>query len=356
MKSKKAVLVRNIAVLALSLIFLVGGAACLYTDHLLSGIHFVSAESGESQTDTGKLFQPSASSGSSEDAKAGLVGGLCHDDAVTNILLLGTDDYQKNDVGRSDSMMLVSVDNRRKKLKVTSFMRDLYLAEPGLGSHKLTEAYSLAGGQEKGARKVVSTIEANFGIDIDRFVRVDFSVFPKIIDRLGGVDITLLNEKDGEGHTEADLVNLHSGDGKKVHTGPNTLTGKQASYYSRIRDIGNDFERTQRQRKIFSSLVAKLKTSNLMTINSIFSDTVPLVMTNMSKDEVVSLAAHSLTYLNYPVSEHRVPGDDEFRESHKNEIILNGRSSDVLIPDLDKCKGSLQKFVYENQIPTGNYE
>ncbi len=332
-----------------------GGSACLYADHLLNGIDFVSAESGESQANTGALFQQSASSGSSEDAKAGLVGGLCHDDAVTNILLLGTDDYQQNDTGRSDSMMLVSVDNRRKKLKVTSFMRDMYLAEPGLGSHKLTEAYSRAGGKENGIRKVVSTIETNFGVDIDRFVRVDFSVFPKIIDRLGGVDITLLNEKDADGHTEADLVNLYSYDSKKVHTGLNTLTGKQASYYSRIRDIGNDFERTQRQRKIFTSLVAKLKTSDFMTIKSVMADTMPLVMTNMTKDEVVSLAMHSLTYLNYPVSEHRVPGDDEF---HGEDIYdeTAGKKLNMLVPDLDKCKGSFLKFVYEDKIPTGNYE
>ena len=347
------VLIRNIVILALSLVFLVGGGICLYADHLLSGIHFVSAESGESQAKTGALFEPAASSGA-ESAKAGLVGGLCHDDAVTNVLLLGADTYQKNDAGRSDSMMLVSIDSRHKKLKVTSFMRDMYLAAPGLGSYKLTEAFSRGGGRDKGARKVVATIESNFGVDIDRFAIVDYKMFPQIIDRLGGVEIELTNETNANGITEAGLINAYSGEtGQRAHVGKNVLTGKQARYYSRIRDIGNDQERTARQRKVFASLVTKLKTSNLVSINSILVDTMPLLTTNMKKDEVVSLAAHSLTYLNYSVSEHRVPADGEYKDGH---VYVKGTGvEDVIIPSLGICKETLLKFIYESDIPTGVY-
>jgi LCP family protein required for cell wall assembly len=348
LKSPKKLLIRNIVILVVSLVLLVGGGASLYADSLLNRINFVSADSGESQAQTGALFETNTASSGAANAKSGLLGGLYHDDAVTNILLLGVENYQKNDVGRSDSMMLVSVDNRHKKLKTTSFMRDLYLAEPGLGKYKLTEAYSRGGGKVKGAREVVATIEANFGSDIDRFVIVDFDVFPKIIDRLGGVDIILSAD-------EADLVNKYSYDSKKVHAGLNTMTGLQARYYARIRDIGNDYERTARQRKVFASAVNKLKTSNIAAINSILVDTLPLVTTNLTKNEILSLAANSLTYLNYPVSEHRVPADGEFRES-KGEIRIDGELQDLLIPDLDKCKKSLAKFLYENDIPTGNYE
>ena len=355
MKSRKN-LVRNVIILVLSLIFLTGGGACLYADHLLSSIHFVAAESGESEASTGELFEPAAASSEATSAKSGLVGGLCHDDAVTNILLLGADDYQKNDVGRSDSMMLVSIDNRRGKLKTTSFLRDLYLAEPGIGNYKLTEAYSRGGGKDKGARKVVATIEANFGADIDRFVIVDYQAFPQIIDRLGGVEIELTNETNSRGITEAGLINAYSGEtGRRAHVGKNLLTGKQARYYSRIREIGNDYERSARQRKVFASLVAKLKTSNAAQLNSVIADTLPLVTTNMTKNEVLSLASHALSYLSYPVSECRVPANGEFRESEKDEITLNGYNYSVLIPDLAKCKQTLLKFVYEDRIPTGEY-
>jgi LCP family protein required for cell wall assembly len=239
-------LLRNIIVLVFSLMFLVGGGGCLYADQLLNKIDFVSPDSGGSGDATDSMPNGLISSGT---AKAGIVGGLYHDDAVMNILLLGTDDYQSNDVGRSDSMMLVSVDTRHKKLKVTSLMRDLYVAIPGYGSNKLNAAYSLPGGKEKGAHEVVSTVEANFGVDINRFVIVDFTAFPKIIDSLGGVEIELSKETNSSGENEADLINTYSGDSKKVHTGVNNLTGLQARYYSRIRAIGDDYERTERQRK-----------------------------------------------------------------------------------------------------------
>ena len=345
MKSRKMLLLRNIIVLVFSLMFLVGGGCCLYADQLLNKIDFVSPDSGGSGDATDSMPNGLISSGT---AKAGIVGGLYHDDAVMNILLLGTDDYQSNDVGRSDSMMLVSVDTRHKKLKVTSLMRDLYVAIPGYGSNKLNAAYSLPGGKEKGAREVVSTVEANFGVDINRFVIVDFTAFPKIIDSLGGVEITLSKETNSSGENEADLINTYSGDSKKVHTGVNNLTGLQARYYSRIRAIGDDYERTERQRKVFASVISKMKTSNLAKIDSVLASALPLVTTNMTKNEVVSLAANSLTYLNYPVSQHRVPADGEFEP----------KTLDVgacLVPDLSKCKQSLAKFIFENDIPQKTY-
>lgn len=338
MKNRKLLLLRNIIVLILSLMFLVGGGACVYTDQLLNKINYVSPDS---KTQTGNLFQTDSSPSGTTSAKAGLVGGLYHDDAITNILMLGTDDYQQNDAGRSDSMMLVSVDTRHKKLKITSFMRDMYLAIPGLGSNKLNNAYSLSGGKEKGAQKIVSTLEANFGVDIDRFVIVDFSAFPKIIDRLGGVEINLTNAEGG-------LINAYSGDSKKVHAGLNNLDGLQARYYSRIRDIGNDQERTLRQRKVFTSIVNKMKASNLPTIYSILGDTLNLMTTNMQKNEIVSMASNSLTYLNYPVSQHRVPAEGEY-ENIENDV---GKCLGV---NLDKCRESFAKFVYENDLPQKNY-
>ena len=351
-KSKKH-LARNIVILVISILFLVGGFGCIYADQLLGKIRFVAEgeSSAGSQVDTGDLFEPPAESGVGKDnAKAGLIGGLYHDDAVTNILLLGVDDWQVGDSGRSDSMMLVSIDSRHKKMKVTSFMRDIYAAIPGLGSHKLTEAYSLGGGKADGARKILSTIEANFGVDIDRFVTVDYEAFPKIIDRLGGVEIELTDETNADGITEAGLINAYSGEtGHPVHTGKNTLTGLQARYYSRIRDIGNDFERTARQRKVFASIVGKLKTASPITVNAVLADILPLVSTNMTKDEIVSLAGNALTYLNYPLIQHRVPADGEWYR------LENDAGDCIGITDLEKTKQNFVKFIFEDDIPSGDY-
>ena len=90
-------------------------------------------------------------------------------------------------------------------------------------------------------------------MDIDRFVLIDNSAFDQIIDNLGGVEITLTA-------AEARLINQYSGDpSRNLTEGTHNLTGKQAHYYSRIRAIGDDFERTQRQRNVLTSLVNKFK-------------------------------------------------------------------------------------------------
>jgi LCP family protein required for cell wall assembly len=341
-KSKK-IIVRNFAILFVSLVMLIGGIGCVYADQLLGNINFIPDSSSTSKVKTGNVFEPTNSIGT-VSAKSGVIGGLYHDDAITNILLLGVDDYQQNDTGRSDSMMMVSIDTRHKKLKLTSFMRDMYVAIPGHNSNKLNAAYHFAGGGAEGARLAVKTIEANFGTDIDRYVIVSNSAFNEIIDKLGGVSVTLTAG-------EAKLVNQYSGDSRRNLTaGTFVLSGKQAHYYSRIRAIGDDFERTERQRKIFTSIVDKFKTSNIGTIYSVLSQTLHLVTTNMTKDEVVGMAGNSLTYLNYPISQNRIPGDDDYQSETVSGVGM------VLVPNLDTCSKSVANFIFESDLPTKTYE
>lgn len=348
MKKSRKLLVRNIAILALSIVMLAAGAGCVYVDSVLGKINYAAPEDTSSVPETGPLFGEGAESGT-ESAKAGMLGGLYHDDAITNILLLGVDDYQKNDIGRSDSMMLVSVDTRHNKMKLTSFMRDLYVAIPGYKSNKLNVAYADGGGGAGGAKMTVKTIEANFRVDIDRYVVVSNKAFNGIIDRLGGVKITLTDEKDAYGRTEADLINIYSGDKHKVHTGVNTLSGAQAHYYSRIRAIGDDFERTERQRKVFESLANGLKSASITTIYGILADTLPLVTTNMTKNEILSMASNSLTYLKYPISQDRIPADGEYTTQKISGV------GDSLVPDLDACRKNVEQFIYEGDVPAGSY-
>ncbi len=345
-KAGKNHFVRNVAILIFSVIFIFSGAFCVYADSMLSRINFTEEDPAPSKVQTGALFEPTTESDGATSAKSGVLGGLYHDDAVTNILLLGVDDYQKNDIGRSDSMMLVSVDSRHHKLKLTSFMRDMYVAIPGHSSNRINVAYSDGGGGSEGAKLLVKTIEANFGTDIDRYVIVSNSAFNKIIDKLGGVSITLT---DGE----AKLVNQYSGDPRyNLKAGTFVLSGAQAHYYSRIRAIGDDFERTERQRKVFSSIVDKFKASNLGTINSTLFDVLPLVTTNMTKNEILSMATNALTYLNYPVSQNRIPNDNAYQSTR---VSLGGTPADVLVPDLEKNSKSVADFIYESDLPTKTY-
>ena len=338
--------IRNIMILILSVIFLFTGIFCVYADQMLSKINFIPDETASggtvSRPQAGSLFNPGAESGAAS-ARSGILGGLYHDDAITNILILGVDDYQANDPGRSDTMMMVSVDTRHKKLKLTSFMRDMYVAIPGHSSNKLNAAYHFAGGGAGGARLTVQTIEANFGTDIDRYVIISNSAFDQIVDKLGGVTMTLTA-------AEAKLVNRYSGDPRyNLKEGTFNLSGKQAHYYSRIRAIGDDFERTQRQRKVFASLADKFKTANITTIYSALSDTLHLVTTNMTKNEILGMAANSLTYLNYPISQNRIPADGEY---YTDNLAVGN----VLVPDLDKARKRVADFVFESDLPAKAYQ
>lgn len=347
-KRRRLRLARNIGVLAVSLALIVSGAGMVVADQMLNRINFV-GDTSSSQEQGGNILATveSTASGSVTQAKSGILGGLYHDDAITNIMLLGVDDYRSGDIGRTDSIIVVSVDNRHQKLKLTSFMRDLYVAVPGHGSTRINSAYSIEHGGAAGAKLLTTTIEANFGTDIDRFVVIDNSAFDKIIDDLGGVQITLTQG-------EADLINSESGDSRKnLSAGTFLLSGKQAHYYCRIRAIGNDYARTERQRKVISSIVSSLQqANNLSKIYKIMYEVLPLITTNLTKDEILSMAANSLTYVNYPVSQCRIPADGEFTGQ---DVILAGQKADVLVPDLEKCKKTLAQFIYENDIPTGTY-
>ena len=341
-KPNRKKLAINITIMVLSVILLFVGIGCLYVDHMLGLIHIETDPPVSSQTSspTSSTVSGEIPSSSTIEGDPTMVNGLYHDDAIMNILVLGVDDYQENDVGRSDSMILVSIDTRHQKLKMTSIMRDLYVTIPNHGSNRINSAYSIGG-----APLTVQTIESNFGFDIDRWVVVDFDAFTHIIDRLGGVTITVT---DGE----ARLVNSYSGEDRSKRlngAGTYRLTGKQARYYSRIRAIGDDFERTERQRKVMSSIINEFKSSDLGTINGILYFALQEIYTNISKNEILSLAANSLTYMNYPISQNRLPVDGGY--SNAKATIGGIPGNDVLVPDLRMNAKEIAEFIYEDDLP-----
>lgn len=327
-KGKRAVIL-NVAILVVSLVLITVGGTLVYADHLLGRIQF--------ETDPVQSSTPDNSGVTSFDNMGNskyVVNGLYHDDKILNVLLMGVDDYQANDKGRSDSMLMVSLDRRHEKLKMTSFMRDMYVSIPGHQANKLTVAYSIGG-----PALTVQTIENSFGVDIDRYVLISNDSFNKIIDRLGGVTVEISS-------AEARLINTYSGESssKRLTGGLQHMTGRQAHYYSRIRDIGNDYERTLRQRKVLQAIIDEFKTSDLGTINGILYDVLPLVTTNMTKNEILSLATNSLTYLNYPTSQNRIPVDGTF-----DDQSIPGVGSSLVV-NFQKNHEKLVEFIYEENL------
>lgn len=234
-----------------------------------------------------------------------------HSMTIKNVLLIGADGRSENDTGRSDSMVLLSIDTINRKLTLTSFMRDMYVSIPNYGYSKLNSAYS-----HGGAGILLDTIEDTFSIRIDDCIIIDFQSFMSIIDAIDGIDATISDSE----LEEINKVLMSEGnkiagddkmDGLLTSSGKVKLNGKQALTYSRIRYVGNaDFERTERQRYVISAIVDRLKTPNVFRIFNFANTTVSEITTSLDTIDLYELSLIAPFMLGYDIVQQRVPADD----------------------------------------------
>ena len=263
---------------------------------------------------------------------------------VRSILVLGTDNRGSEEAGRSDSMILVSINTRTHEFITTSIMRDCYVEIPGYGWNKLNAAYAFGG-----ADLLMETIENNFRVRIDDYVGIDFLSFASIVDSVGGLDLDVSDEEAGEINIilQAELNNLMGDDiyadllegGGHLH-----LNGKQALAYSRIRNVGNsDFERTSRQRRVIELILNKLKTFNPSIFANIATRVLPDVSTNMSGLEMYLYSLKLPFALGYERKQIQVPYDGTFwaEDVWVGEDLMN-----VLNVDFDANYNMLQNDVF----------
>ena len=249
---------------------------------------------------------------------------LAHSEDVKNILLIGLD-KANGGVSRSDSMMLLSIDRKSRTLKLSSFLRDMWVSIPGYYNAKLNAAYAYGGPQ-----LTVDTIESNFKVDIDHFVLVDFDMFEQIIDSLGGVTVDI---------TEKEANFLRNNTRVKVPAGENTLSGEYALIYSRIRKLDSDFYRTQRQRKVMTAIINKAKKSSPTTLVKMLSDIMPLITTDIKPAELTKLAFSALRYIRYDIDQLQVPADNTYSSQ-----MISGQAA--LVPDMERNIYNIYNFIY----------
>lgn len=246
---------------------------------------------------------------------------------VTNILLIGTDS-EEGESQRSDTMLLVSLDYVHMKIKLTSFLRDSWVVNPETEKHfKLNSSYAYGGHQ-----LVCDTIEYNYGIDIDHYLKVDFNMFVKIIDMLGGVDVEV---------TQAEAKFINSTTRQNIVSGESVhLNGEEALVYCRIRKLDSDYMRTQRQRKVISALINKVKTAGFKNLIDSFNSVLPMLETDLNSIEITGLVYRGgLAVTAFDIESMQMPSDDMFTTGMKY-------GNWVEIPDLEKCKTSLSHFIY----------
>ena len=261
--------------------------------------------------------------------------------SVRNILLIGTDSRGK-DRGRSDSMIILSINSSSDTISLVSLMRDTYVQIPGHGGAKLNAAY-----QYGGPELLMDTIEENFYIEVDEYFTVNFTSFASIVDTVGGVEMEISD-------AEADAINvlLDSKEGKKLFGTPKesdylngggtyVLNGKQALCYSRLRKVGNaDFERTERQRNVLEQIMKNLM-SEPTAIFSNMGDILGELETNMSKSSMYFMSLR-LPFLlaGYEFEQMRIPAENAYAGS-----TINGQS--VLEFDKSKTLDMIEKDLYE---------
>ncbi|MBO7514522.1 MAG: LCP family protein [Lachnospiraceae bacterium] len=228
-------------------------------------------------------------------------------DGIVNILLLGID-ARGHLNGRADAIIVLTINEKQKKIYMTSIMRDVYVAIPGRGGDRINSSYAFGG-----APLLLETIEANFGVHIDYYARVDFSSFIFGVDAVGGVDITIteeerhwineyLNEINGLYGREAYVDKL-----EEDQVGPLHLNGCQALAYARIRYVGSDYARTQRQRNVINAAVKQLKHQSIPGIIDSLNQILPLITTNIPADMIADLAWSAPAFFKYDIVEKRIP-------------------------------------------------
>lgn len=174
-----------------------------------------------------------------------------NEEDITNILLIGSDARKTNEVGRSDAMMILTIDDKNKAIKLTSLARDTLVKIPGYDYEKLTHAYAY--GKEK---LLLDTIEYNFKIKINDYVSINFNSFIELVDSLGGVEVDI-NDKDISHLNDViansfKVYNSKNNEEPKYirNSGKQLLNGYQTLAYARIRKLDTIYNRDERQRDV----------------------------------------------------------------------------------------------------------
>lgn len=246
---------------------------------------------------------------------------------VYNILLIGSDRREGETTGRSDSMIILSINRSTKKIHLVSLMRGLYVNIPGRGFDLLNASYSYGG-----SRLLRQTIEENFRVRIDDFIMIDFDGFTQAINTVGGVDIDLTS-------AEADTLNKEFG--AELLSGQNHLDGSLALGYSRIRHIDSDFSRTGRQRKVVQALISSAMSKNALELDAAIRDILPLIRTNLSGQALLGLGLDLVQYRDFPMSQLMLPVRCSYETMyvHRREVVKF---------DYDKNIDALHTFLFKD--------
>ncbi|MEG1256437.1 LCP family protein [Clostridium sp.] len=262
-----------------------------------------------------------------DDKNLGIDESISKSKKIKNIVLFGID-QSEGDVGRSDAIVIATLDSEHKKLKLTSISRDSYVNIEDHGYDKINHAYAF--GQEELA---IKTINQTFGLDITDYAKVNFTNLKDIIDTIGGIDLTI------EDYELSDLSGTISSSGRQH------VNGDQALAYCRIRyNSGGDDKRTERHRIVLTEIFNKISTVGTLQLPSMVSDILPHVQTSLSTSEILSLGTSVLGSGITNIEQLKFPLPSYSKGDKIDEIWYT-------IFDEAVTKEQIQKYIYEDIKP-----
>lgn len=266
---------------------------------------------------------------------------------ITNIAIFGIDE-PKGTAGRSDTIMIATIDTNNNTLKLTSIMRDSYVNIPGYGMNKINAAYAFGGPQ-----LALRTINEDFHMNIKYYVAENFTSLPRLVNMLGGITVNI--NADEIKAMKAPLWQLnqiyHTNVPYIEQTGEQHLNGLQALAYCRIRHYtGGDYARTYRQRAVMQQLYTKIKALPMTEYPKLLDEMLPTVQTNLSNSEIISLGTEILKMNTNTIEQARLPlNNDSYGK------IINGEW--FLVFDQAKTNQELYDFIFENKkLPNEEFD
>lgn len=257
------------------------------------------------------------------------------DKKIMNIALYGIDSRNHDYQGRSDAILIASINSKTGQIKLISIARDTYVPVSGYYDTKINHAYAYGGPE-----LAIQTLNENFDMDITDYVTVNFDSLAEVIDEMGGVMVDVTE-------AERQQVNAYLLSGEPLReTGYVNLTGPQAVSYSRIRKIDSDTMRASRQREVLASLFEKAKGINPLEYPAYVRKFAPMVETSLSNEEILKIASVGLKDLT--LEQGGFPND---------YIASAGQTIGGVwyyVYDIAQAKDMLHQWIYED-IPFEQY-
>ncbi len=258
--------------------------------------------------------------------------------SIINILLFGVDKRSDEETGRSDSIMILTIDPVNNNIKLSSLMRDTRVEIKDYGKDKLGHAYAYGGPE-----LAIHTVNNNFKLNIRHYASINYGGLINIINAVGGINANIKEE-------EIEMVNKYINDTAYVEgmnftpiskAGYQLLNGVQAVGYSRIRKVGDgDYERTERQRTVLSGVIRKLTDLSAIELPGVIQKLAGNVETNITRNYMLKVGSSILNAGIRDIRQNRFPTDEN---SHGDTI----RGTWFLVFEEEDTIDEIHRFIFE---------